>query len=63
MPEDPSIRKIFLGDLINDIITVSPHWTGQNDCLHLMSNMSPIDSDLFLVYSRLLPVSFDNFTS
>ena len=58
------IRQLenILGDLINDIITVPlPHWTGQNDCLHLMSNMSPIDSDLFLVYSRLLPVSFRQF--
>ena len=26
-----------------------------------MSNLSPIDSNLFLVYSRLLPVSFRKF--
>jgi len=26
--------------------------------LHLMSNLSPIDFNLFLVYSRLLPVQF-----
>ena len=35
-----------------------PHWNGPDDCLHLMSNLSPIDHDLYLVYSRLLPVSF-----
>ena len=54
--------KSILGDLIDEIITVPlPHWTGKDDCLHLMSNLSPIDSDLFLVYSRLLPVSFRQF--
>ena len=35
-----------------------PHWNGPSDCLHLMSNLSPIDSNLFLIYSRLLPVQF-----
>ena len=54
--------KNILGDLIDEIITVPlPHWTGKKDCLHLMSNLSPIDSNLFLVYSRLLPVSFRKF--
>jgi len=54
--------KNILGDLIDEIITVPlPHWTGKEDCLHLMSNLSPIDSNLFLVYSRLLPVSFRKF--
>lgn len=52
----------ILGDLVDKVIIVPlPHWTGQNDCLHLMSNLSPIDNDLFLVYSRLLPVSFRQF--
>jgi len=49
----------ILGSLIDNIITVPlPHWTGPKDCLHLMSNISPIDEKLFLVYSKLLPVSF-----
>ena len=38
-----------------------PHWTGPTDCLHLMSNISPIDHDLYLVYSRLLSVSFRKY--
>ena len=51
--------QFLLSDQIESIITVSmPHWNGPDDCLHLMSNLSPIDHDLFLVYSRLLPVSF-----
>ncbi len=35
-----------------------PHWSGPDDVLHLMSLISPIDRDLMLVHSRLLPVSF-----
>ena len=51
--------KLLLSDQVETVITVSiPHWNGPDDCLHLMSNLSPIDHDLYLVYSRLLPVSF-----
>ena len=54
--------KNLLGNHVNDVISVPlPHWTGPDDCLHLMSNVSPIDHDLFLVYSRLLPVSFRQY--
>ena len=51
--------KKLLGKQAKEIIPVAlPHWEGPNDCLHLMSNLSPVDENLFLVYSRLLPVSF-----
>ena len=51
--------KQILSNTVERIISVPlPHWNGPNDCLHLMSNLSPLDSDLFLVYSRLLPVQF-----
>ena len=54
--------RTFLGNLVENIITVPlPHWNGPNDCLHLMSNVSPIDHNLFLVYSRLLPVQFRKY--
>ncbi|MAV15827.1 MAG: hypothetical protein CMG08_03335, partial [Candidatus Marinimicrobia bacterium] len=54
--------KRILGDLVEKIVTVPlPHWNGKNDCLHLMSNLSPIDHNLFLIYPRLLPVSFIQF--
>ena len=54
--------KSILGSDVDTIIPVDlPHWTGPEDCLHLMSNISPIDSNLFLVYSRLLPVSFRQY--
>ena len=54
--------KSLLKNDVDKVITVPlPHWTGPADCLHLMSNVSPIDHDLYLVYSRLLPVSFREY--
>lgn len=54
--------KHLLGDLVDSVIPVAlPHWTGPADCLHLMSNISPIDHNLYLVYSRLLSVSFRKY--
>jgi N-dimethylarginine dimethylaminohydrolase len=42
-----------------ELITVPlPHWQGPEDVFHLMSMLSPIDEDLLLVYSPLLPVPF-----
>jgi N-dimethylarginine dimethylaminohydrolase len=35
-----------------------PHWLGHGDVMHLMSLISPVDQDLAVVYSRLLPVPF-----
>jgi len=49
----------ILSDGVDEVITVPlPHWQGPDDVFHLMSLLSPIDVDLALVYSRLLPVSF-----
>jgi N-dimethylarginine dimethylaminohydrolase len=51
--------RALLGDLVDDVIPVPlPHWTGPDDCLHLMSNLSLVDRDLAVVYSRLLTVPF-----
>lgn len=38
-----------------------PHYKGPSDVFHLMSIMSPIDKDLFLVYSPLMPVPFREY--
>jgi N-dimethylarginine dimethylaminohydrolase len=38
-----------------------PHDQGPGACLHLMSLISPLDADLALVYSRLMPVPFRNW--
>lgn len=51
----------LLEDDIDKVIPVPlPHWNGPLNCLHLLSLISPIDHDLYLVYSRLLPVPFRN---
>ena len=52
------LGEILSGSVKNIIPVPLPHWNGPSDCLHLMSNLSPIDSNLFLIYSRLLPVQF-----
>ena len=51
--------RALLGDSVDDFITVAlPHWRGQDDVFHLMSIISPVDRDLAVVYSPLLPVPF-----
>ncbi len=47
LPEDVTLLEAGL-----------PHWQGPDDVFHLMSMLSPIDDDLLLVYSPLLPVPF-----
>jgi len=54
--------KELTADLVDEFIVVPlPHWNGPNDVLHLMSMLSPIDNDLAVVYSRLMPVSFREY--
>jgi N-dimethylarginine dimethylaminohydrolase len=38
------------------LIVPLPHWRGPGDVFHLMSILSPVDRDLAVVYSPLLPV-------
>lgn len=58
---DEGIRQLrsLLADFVSDVLVVPlPHWKGPGDVLHLMSLISPVDVDLSLVFSPLLPVSF-----
>jgi N-dimethylarginine dimethylaminohydrolase len=58
---DEGIRQLrqLTKDWVDELVVVPlPHWQGPDDVLHLMSLMSPIDDDLALVYSKLLPVPF-----
>lgn len=44
-----------------EVITVPlPHYKGPSDVFHLMSILSPVDSDLAVVYSPLMPIAFRN---
>jgi len=55
------LRRL-LGHAIDELITVPlPHWRGPADVFHLMSIISPVDDDLAVVYSPLMPVAFREF--
>ena len=44
--------KVIVADL--------PHYKGVDDVFHLMSILSPVDKDLAVVYSPLMPIKFRN---
>ena len=50
--------RSLLGRSVNVTVVPLPHWRGPSDVFHLMSMLSPIDRDLAVVYSPLLPVPF-----
>jgi arginine deiminase len=51
--------RALLAESIDELIEVPlPHWRGAGDVLHLMSLVSPVDRDMAVVYSPLLPVPF-----
>lgn len=61
---DAGINQIghILGDCVEELVVVPlPHWRGPDDVFHLMSILSPIDVDLALVYSPLMPVPFREY--
>ena len=49
---EPHGIKVLIVDL--------PHYKGPSDVFHLMSILSPVDKDLMVVYSPLMPISFRN---
>ena len=52
----------LLSPLGVDVVTVSlPHYKGAGDVFHLMSIFSPVDNDLAVVYSPLMPIVFRNY--
>jgi len=52
------LRRILCKGEVDLIEVPLPHWKGPGDVFHLMSFLSPIDMNLALVYSPLLPVPF-----
>ena len=57
---DEGIRqfRVLLGDGIDVIVVPLPHYRGPADVFHLMSIVSPVDRNLAVVYSPLMPVPF-----
>ena len=54
------IRQLrdLLGPAVEVIVVPLPHYRGPDDVFHLMSIISPLDADLALVHSPLMPVPF-----
>ncbi len=52
------LQAMLRGDVDQLIVVPLPHWQGSGDVFHLMSIISPLDRDLALVYSPLMPVPF-----
>lgn len=50
--------KALLGPDVEVIVVPLPHYKGPADVFHLMSIISPLDADLALVHSPLMPVPF-----
>jgi N-dimethylarginine dimethylaminohydrolase len=50
--------RVLLGEHVSVIPVPLPHWRGASEVLHLMSLLSPVDRDLAVVYSPLMPVPF-----
>lgn len=50
--------RALVGPRVEVVVVPLPHWRGHGDVFHLMSLVSPIDSDLAVVYSPLMPVPF-----
>lgn len=50
--------RTLVGEFVDVVEVPLPHWRGPSDVMHLMSLISPVDRDLAVVYSRLLPVPF-----
>jgi N-dimethylarginine dimethylaminohydrolase len=50
--------RAILGRDVEVVEVPLPHWRGPHDVMHLMSLISPVDHDLAVVYSPLLPVPF-----
>jgi len=45
---------------IEVIVADLPHYQGKEDVFHLMSILSPVDKDLAVIYSPLMPIRFRN---
>jgi N-dimethylarginine dimethylaminohydrolase len=54
------LRELLTPHGIEVIVAELPHFRGPSDVFHLMSILSPVDRDLAVVYSPLMPIAFRN---
>ncbi len=54
------LRKLLNPTGVTVLSVSLPHYKGPSDVFHLMSILSPVDKDLAVVYSPLMPIVFRN---
>ena len=54
------LKKLLEPNGVEVIVAELPHYKGTSDVFHLMSILSPVDKDLAVVYSPLMPIKFRN---
>ena len=54
------LKELLAPYNIEVVVAELPHYKGASDVFHLMSILSPVDKNLAVVYSPLMPISFRN---
>jgi len=54
------LRALLSAIGVDLIVAEMPHYKGESDVFHLMSVLSPVDDNLAVVYSPLMPIKFRN---
>ncbi len=54
------LRQLLKPIGVDIVVTSLPHYKGTSDVFHLMSIFSPVDKNLAVVYSPLMPIAFRN---
>ena len=54
------LKALLIPHGVEVIVADLPHYKGVQDVFHLMSILSPVDKDLAVVYSPLMPIRFRN---
>ena len=54
------LKNLLTPKGIEVLVVELPHYKGKEDVFHLMSILSPVDFNLAVVYSPLMPISFRN---
>ena len=54
------LKELLIPNGVEVIVAELPHYKGKEDVFHLMSILSPVDKNLAVVYSPLMPIKFRN---
>jgi len=55
------IKELLEPKGVEVVVVDLPHYKGKSDVFHLMSILSPVDKNLAVVYSPLMPIGFRNY--